>query len=72
MIFSSFSSCLCETIAFYESVNFDGFVSQNLTPGHKEHKVNMLILNDFFFVFFVPLCETIAFYEPVNIDIYQK
>ena len=37
---------------------FDDFVkSQYLTPSHKDHKVNLLILNDIFLVFLAPLCE---------------
>ncbi len=33
----------------HESISFDGPVkSQDLTPSHKDHKVNMLILNEIF------------------------
>jgi len=35
---------------------FDGFVkSQYLTPSHKDHKVNLLILNDIFLVLLATL-----------------
>jgi len=48
----------------------DGFVkSQDLTPSHKDHKVNILILNEFFLRVLSAFVRKYSFYEHVIVEL---
>ncbi len=51
----------------------DGFVkSQDLTPSHKDHRVNILILNEFFLRVLSAFVRKYSFYEFIMIDELEK
>ncbi len=55
------------------AINPDAFIkSQDLTPSHKDHKVNILILNELFLRVLSAFARKYSFYEIINPDTFVK